>query len=70
MQKGILNNQLSCERVNKPRGEIMRKFKHKIISLTIIAFNLAIMSTSALSANVPCNVQLEFDSNSTGSVAN
>ena len=48
----------------------MRKLKHKLIALTLILFNLAIMSTSALSANVPCNVQLEFDSNSKGSVAN
>jgi hypothetical protein len=48
----------------------MQKFKHKVIALTLILFNLAIMSTSALSADVPCNVQLEFDSNSKGSVAN
>jgi hypothetical protein len=35
-----------------------------------LILTLSTYSTMALSANLPCNVKLEFDSNSTGSVAN
>ena len=48
----------------------MLKAKIKKLSPIGLILTLSMYSTMALSANMPCNVKLEFDSNSTGSVAN
>ena len=48
----------------------MLKSKLKIFSLTLCFIVVAMSFTEAHSANFSCNVQLEFDSNSKGSVAN
>ena len=48
----------------------MFKSKLKIFSSTLCIIFVAMSVTPAHSANLSCNVQLEFDSNSKGSVAN
>ena len=48
----------------------MFKSKFKIFWSTLCFIIAAMSFTSAHSANLSCNVQLEFDSNSKGSVAN
>ena len=48
----------------------MFKSKLKIFSSTLCIIFVAMFVTPAHSANLSCNVQLEFDSNSKGSVAN
>jgi hypothetical protein len=48
----------------------MLKATIKKLSPIGLILTLSTYSTMALSANLPCNVKLEFDSNSTGSVAN
>ena len=51
-------------------SEIMRKKINRVISVTLISINFALVTTACLSADIPCNVKLEFGSNAKGSVAN
>jgi hypothetical protein len=51
-------------------SEIMRKKINRVISVTLISINFALVTTASLGSDIPCNVKLEFDSNSKGSVAN
>ena len=48
----------------------MLKSKFKKFSPILFFISIGMFVTPALSANMPCNVKLEFDSNSKGSVAN
>ena len=48
----------------------MLKSKFKKFSPILLFISIGMFVTPALSANMPCNVKLEFDSNSKGSVAN
>ena len=48
----------------------MLTLKFKKISSIVFLIGTVLLITPAHGANLPCNVQLEFDSNSKGSVAN